>query len=187
MLLRFVVCCGLIAGFAAAAADCPLPSPAVNFSRAGFSGTWREIGKYQTFNPFESGCNCTMIQVDPALPKINDICVKNGAVSNVSADLNPVENAPAGVFDEVFHFGPVASSTRLTIVDIGTVGSDEYAVEFDCAVQLHVSRSYCFHVFTRSGTASLALVNKVQQLAASLGLNPQNLAWQPTYQGAGCP
>jgi hypothetical protein len=189
-MLRVAAAVLLLVDACSTAIQCPVPQPFANFSHAAFAGKWREIGKYQTYNPFESGCNCTSIQVDPSLPKISDTCLKNGAVSNITADLNPVGTTP-GVFDEVFHFGPVASSTRLTIVDMGVVPGDSrdetYAVEFDCSVQLYLSRSYCFHVFTRSGNAPQALLDRVQRLAASLGLNPENLAWQPTYQGAGCP
>ncbi len=43
----------------------PVPQPFASFSHAAFAGRWREIGRYQTYNPFESGCNCTEIQSIP--------------------------------------------------------------------------------------------------------------------------
>lgn len=45
----------------AAALACPSPPPAANFSFAALAGRWHEVGKYQTFNPFEAGCSCTTV------------------------------------------------------------------------------------------------------------------------------
>ncbi len=60
--------------------------------------------------------------------------------------------------------------------------TDEYAVEFDCAVNL-LGLSYCYHVFTRTGTYTPDLLLYVQSLALKMGLNPSNLKWDVTPQG----
>eukprot|EP00039_Didymoeca_costata_P025235 m.12677 g.12677 ORF g.12677 m.12677 type:complete len:187 (+) comp4709_c0_seq1:170-730(+) len=169
-----------------ASLECPQPDPAGNFSAAAFGNVaWKEIGKYQTFNPFEKGCECTEIYYSPQGSKIFDTCQKNGKTTNVSAFLVPVRVQPSGVFDEVFEFGPKNSTSRLTIVELGNFGGEDYAIEFDCNKDL-LGINYCFHVFTKTGIPPAGLVEQVQGVAQKLGLNPENLEWQTTKQGDGC-
>ncbi len=142
---------------------------------------WREFGKFQTFNPFETGCKCTSVQYFPApANQFETKCSKWGLPIALNATLLPNATAGAGVFSE--QFASFLPRNRLAIVDQGTLSTgEEYLVEFDCSVTFGVL-SYCYHAFTASGTASAALVAYVQKFAAVQGLNPHNLTWAVTDQ-----
>ena len=64
---------------AAEAKSCSFPSPAANFKQGSdYNGVWYEIGKVQTFNPFEAGCVCTGLTVfEGASGKPSDRTVNN--------------------------------------------------------------------------------------------------------------
>jgi hypothetical protein len=68
---------------------------------------------------------------------------------------------------------------------IGTSGSEEYSVEYDCRTNPQGETNYCIHFLARKPTMSQALLDSLITQVNALQLNTNNIALSMTDQ-EGC-
>jgi apolipoprotein D and lipocalin family protein len=170
--------------------QCPHPRAAANYANVtgGFTGTWFEIGKAQTWGGaiFESSCVCTQLIASPANDGTpSDVSVLNscrthtpqGSFENATGTL--VNEREPGAWEE--EFIPGLPTVNYTVIAL----SDDYSVEFDCGETFGVV-NYCIHILSRTSTMDPATYASLVALANdTLGLNIYNLPYNLTKQ-EGC-
>lgn len=169
---------------------CPVPPPAASFTNQQYTGTWYEIGKFQTFGGaiFEASCVCTELIVNNANDgNPNDMTVLNSCRSYtpqgdfLNATGTLVNERSPGWFEEEFIPG-------LPTVNYTVIAMDEtkgYAVEYDCG-ELFGIVNYCVHIMSRTPTMDPTILNELITYAnTTLKLNIYNLPFNMTKQ-EGC-
>ncbi|XP_076467579.1 apolipoprotein D-like [Babylonia areolata] len=168
---------------------CKAPSPSANFTMQGYSGLWYEVGKVQTAGGafFEKDCVCTTIDVEPVsgssrgdATAINSCRQLSPTGKFLNATGSLTDQAQPGKWKEGFFF--LAPKVDYTVIYL----DDDFAIEYDCSSMFGLITNYCIHIMARQPTADPTRVQGLLAFAQDqLGLNTQNLPFQPTKQ-EGC-
>jgi len=168
---------------------CPDPKPYINYSRSALlNKAWYEHGHYQTGigGFFERDCTCTKLvytQQQDAQLQVENNCnwkTPDGELRVNNATLKLRGPSDNGQYVEEFKFGPITNNVNYTIVLI----QEDLLVEFDCSMA-NGSAQYCFHVMSTSHELTDDVLHQLQDMAASLHLNPSNAEWKTVLQ-KGC-
>jgi len=187
MLLKTLAILISIFGSLGSAMQCMHPPPAPGYTDQKYSGTWYEVGKYQTAGGaiFQAGTVCTTATYNPYSVQNTggDIGYSSrkhtpeGSYVNATGYLEP-EDQP-GHFTQTLEFYGIPGPS----VDYNVVWLDEdSAIEFDCSEHIFGFLDYCVHFMSRTPTMAPEKLEAMKEWIAEMGLNMQDLDYMPGDQ-----